>query len=135
MNILVAALAFLGLVAALYWWSSEAAARAKAERRAAIEPILPLIADAVFEANAADYPKVRGYYEGRPVLVAPHLDIVGLRKLPVLWLMVAFPGRYHVEGGLAVMMRPKNTEYWSPFDQLDVELPRPPGFPEHAVHT
>ena len=136
MNTLLAALAILGFVAALFWWSREGAAKAKLERRAAIDPILPLIDGAAFEENAADYPKVRGLYEGRPVLVAPHLDSIGVRKLPVLWLMVTFPGKYDIDGAgggaIAVMMRPRNTEYWSPFEQLDVAVPTPPGFPEHA---
>ena len=133
----IAALAILVFIAALFWWSREGAERAKAERRTAIAPILPLITNATFEENAADYPKVRGLYEGRPVLVSPHMDSIGVRKLPVLWLMVTFPGHYDVDGSgggaLAVMMRPRNIEYWSPFEQLDVALPRPESFPEHAV--
>ena len=64
--------------------------------------------------------------------IEPHTDSISVRKLPALWLQVSLRDELPVPATLDVMMRPRNVEYWSPFDQLAHELERPANWPPNA---
>ena len=82
--------------------------------------------------DARDYPVVSGHYQGREVRIELVTDSIAVRKLPSLWLIVTMRQALPVAASLGVMMRPRNVEYWSPFDTLAHDLERPASWPPAA---
>lgn len=104
----------------------------KADQLRQVQAVLPLLDGPSIVPQPRDYPHVTGRYRGREVRIEPHTDSISVRKLPALWLQVSLRDELPVPATLDVMMRPRNVEYWSPFDQLAHELERPAGWPADA---
>jgi hypothetical protein len=129
---IAAAVFLLAAVAALVWLQYRAILERRAERARFVAAILPLLDDARIDASAVDFPKVHGRYKGHTVLIEPHTDSIALRKLPSLWLLVTLREDLPLTASLGVMMRPRNTEYWSPFDRYPIAMQRPANWPDLA---
>jgi hypothetical protein len=117
-------------IAALIWTQVQDVRSRRAERARYVAGIVPLLDDPILRTIASDYPIVTGRYRGREVRIEPHTDTIGVRKLPSLWLLVTVREPLPVAATLGVMMRPLNTEYWSPFDTLTNDLERPANWPD-----
>ena len=128
------AVAFFILLAigALIWFQYRDVLERRAERAGYIEAVLPLLDAPEFTPSSVDFPLLTGRYQGHEVRIEPHTDSIGVRKLPSLWLLVTVREALPVGASLGVMMRPRNVEYWSPFDKLEHDLERPANWPEGA---
>lgn len=79
-----------------------------------------------------DYPELRGRRDGHAVELRLISENVNIRKLPALWLLVTVRRRLHAAGVFDMLLRPQNTEFYSPHGRLEHRLPTPPGWPEAA---
>ena len=119
-------------IAVLVWTQYRDVLRRRDERARYVADILPLLDDPKLTTSAADFPTVTGRYHGHEVRIEPHTDTIAVRKLPSLWLLVTVREALPFKATLGVMMRPRNVEYWSPFDRLEQDLERPAAWPEGA---
>lgn len=83
--------------------------------------------------GAAGFPTLKGNYQGYQVMLAAQVDTMAMRKVPPLWLTVTVIGRHPIQASLAVLVRPQNTEFYSPAWEWDNSFPIPPGWPQHAI--
>ncbi len=132
MSQLAVAFFMLAGVTALVWTQYRDVLRRRAERARYVADILPLLEQPVLTSSGVDFPTVTGIYRGHEVRIEPHTDTVAVRKLPSLWLLVTLRELLPVVATLGVMMRPRNVEYWSPYDKLSHDLERPATWPEGA---
>ena len=79
------------------------------------------------------FPMLKGSYNGYRVMLEAQVDTLSMRKLPPLWLTVTVIGRRRTHGSLDVLVRPQNTEFYSPAWDWDDTLPIPSGWPQHAI--
>lgn len=107
--------------------------RAAAHRRRAFENCRGLLGEAELVQEDGDYPRLEGRYRGLRVELRLVADNINLRKLPVLWLLVSVRCPLAVTGVLDVILRPQNTEYFSPAHRLPDRLPTPAHWPGQAV--
>ncbi|WP_206456290.1 hypothetical protein [Aurantimonas marina] len=119
--------------AALGWMYHRDRTRMIAHRRSVFEACRGLLDDAELSQDGADYPRLAGCRNGVPVELRLLADTIQLRKLPVLWLLVTIQQPVKVAGVFDMMIRPDNSEYYSPHDRLRTVLPTPVGWPDDAV--
>ncbi len=114
-------------------WSYRDASRARlALRLAKVAELERVLEQPRLEHRAVDFPVVTGRWRGMDARIELHTDAIVMRKLPALWLLVTLKTPLKIDGAIAVMKRPLNTEYWSPFDRLSDRLDRPGHWPEHT---
>ena len=126
------AIALVTALAVFGWLLRRDGLATKAGQLRYVQAVLPLLEVPSIIPQPRDYPYVTGRYRGREVRIEPHTDSISVRKLPSLWLQVTVRDELPVPATLDVMMRPRNVEYWSPFDQLAHELERPANWPPDA---
>lgn len=83
--------------------------------------------------EAFGFPTLRGRYNGYQVMLEAQVDTLSMRKVPPLWLTVTVKGRQRTHGSLDVLVRPLNTEFYSPAWEWNDTLSIPPGWPQHAI--
>lgn len=132
MNTIAAAFVILAAIAALVWTQYRDVLARRAQRNRYVAGIFPLVDDPQLITSAADFPVVTGRYRGHEARIEPHTDTISVRKLPSLWLLITVREALPIKATLGVMMRPRNVEYWSPFDTLTTDLERPVNWPEGA---
>lgn len=132
MHLELIALAVL-FVAALAWIYRRDRARVRAARAALFDRCLDLFDDRRLRQDAVDMPVLDGVYRGRAFRIVPIIDHINLRKVPSLWLLVTLRETVPYEGVLDFLVRPQNTEFYSPSADLPVMLPAQAGWPEHAA--
>jgi hypothetical protein len=127
----------IGLVAlsavALWAMHRRHRARVKADRAACFDDCLALFDDYRLKQDDVDFPVLEGRYRGFRARLEPVIDHIAVRKLPSLWLLVTIFGELPVDGTLDLLVRPQNTEFYSPSAGLPITLPLPPGWPSHAL--
>jgi hypothetical protein len=123
--------ASVGLLA-LVWSYRDASRSWLATRQAKVAEIEHVLDLSNLEHRAVDFPVVTGRWQGMDARIELHTDAIVMRKLPALWLLVTLKTPLNIDGAIAVMKRPLNTEYWSPFDRLPDQLTRPDHWPEHT---
>jgi hypothetical protein len=79
------------------------------------------------------FPVLVGTYRGFDIRLEPIVDHIGFRKLPSLWLAVAVAAPPRYSGAVDVLMRPQGIEFYSPFQDLEFDVPLPPGWPADVV--
>ena len=104
----------------------------RATRAAYVAPVLALLENPKSTPTAVDFPRITGRYKGHDVQIEPHTDSITVRKLPVLWIMVTLKEPLPLTASLDVMIRPRNLEYWSPFESFPIDLARPAHWPDTA---
>lgn len=104
----------------------------KRQRAAFFEDCLDLFSEARLAQDDVNYPVLEGRYAGHRVRLEPVVDHVVVRKLPSLWLLVTVFGDLPIKGTVDFLVRPQNTEFYSPSAGLPESLPIPPGWPRHA---
>jgi hypothetical protein len=77
------------------------------------------------EQNGIDFPLLEGIYEGHRVRLEPVIDHMAVRKLPSLWVKTTLFGELPIGGTIDFLVRPQNTEFYSPSDQLPLTLKIP----------
>lgn len=83
--------------------------------------------------DGIDVAVLEGRYRGHDFRVEPIIDHVNLRKVPSLWLLVTLRAPVPWRGALDLLVRPQNTEFYSPSAELPVALELPAGWPTHAA--
>jgi hypothetical protein len=121
------------LAGILVWMYRRDRARIKAARAGFFRDCLDLFDACRVTQDAVDMPVLDGRYRGHRVRVEPIIDHVNLRKLPSLWLLVTLRAPTPYGGVLDFLVRPQNTEFYSPSAALPVAIEPPPGWPAHAV--
>jgi hypothetical protein len=104
----------------------------KAERAAMFDGCIPLFDQHGIRQEGIDYPVLRGRYNGYDFKLQPIVDHVGFRTLPSLWLLVTLVGKTPYRGIFDFLVRPKNTEFYSPASQLEEDIVIPEHWPQHA---
>jgi hypothetical protein len=122
-----AAFAFL----ALQHWRQRSAVRAA--RGAIYDDCTGLIESPRIEQHGTQFPSLQGSYEGKRIRLDALIDSAGMRKLPSVWLQVNVLEALPIESTLDLLVRPQNTEFFSPSAQLPLRLEIPAGWPEHAI--
>jgi hypothetical protein len=105
----------------------------KMVRGAYFDDCRSLFADCRVEQNDIDFPVLEGIYEGHRVRLEPVIDHMAVRKLPSLWVKTTLFGKLPIGGTIDFLVRPQNTEFYSPSDQLPLTLKIPAGWPQHAL--
>ena len=83
----------------------------------------------VLQHDHAGYPSLLGSYAGHRAELRLVVDMIQLRKLPVLWLQATLHRPVAIGGVLSLMKRASNTEFFSPHGELDHHMRPPPGYP------
>ncbi|SFT93777.1 hypothetical protein [Sedimentitalea nanhaiensis] len=123
-----------GGVGALFWAHNRDRRRAIARRQSVFDNCRGLLKDAEKCGDGRGYPELHGQHHEHPVQLALINDTVQLRKLPILWVSVTLQRPLpHWPGALDIMIRPTNTEYYSPHSSLADGLPTPEGWDADAV--
>ncbi|MGH3345267.1 MAG: hypothetical protein ACRDPK_20850 [Carbonactinosporaceae bacterium] len=103
--------------------------RVRRERGRLFDRVMHLLDDARLHPDGLGFPTLTGSFHGHPVRLAPLVDTLAMRKLPVLWLLVTMRRPLRVEAPLDVLLRPAGTEFFSPNSGWLHELSPPDGFP------
>jgi hypothetical protein len=108
-------------------------ARKKAVRGSYFDDCRSLFGDCRVVQRDIEFPSLDGIYEGQRVRLEPVIDHMAVRKLPSLWLKVTVLGALPIGGTIDFLVRPQNTEFYSPSEQLPLTLKIPAGWPQHAL--
>src|SRR5215470_15403002 len=108
-------------------------AKKKAVRGSYFDDCRSLFQDCRVEQQGIDFPILDGSYGGHKVRLEPLIDHMAVRKLPSLWLKATVFGTLPIAGTIDFLMRPQNTEFYSPSTGLPISLRIPPGWPQHAL--
>jgi hypothetical protein len=108
-------------------------ARKKASRAAYFDDCRPLFEDCRVAQDGIDFPILDGRYQGHRIRLEPVIDHMAVRKLPSLWLKVSLFGALPIAGTIDFLIRPQNTEFYSPSASLPISLRIPPAWPQHAL--
>jgi hypothetical protein len=92
-----------------------------------------LLSDMVETRQDIGFPSLAGSYNGYRVKLDVQVDTLSMRKVPPLWLTITIKGREHIDGSLGILVRPQNTEFYSPVWEWDDTIANPPRWPQHAI--
>ena len=108
------------------------AVSAQAARAAVFDGCIDLI-DSPHVTPGREFGVLRGNFEGLPIKAALLADTLAVRKLPALWLMIDVVSPLVTWPVIDFLIRPSNTEFWSPAWALEHELIIPESWPQHAL--
>lgn len=128
--VLAIALAALGLVLLRRLWLANAA-RAKA-RAAYFSPLAARLDAPQTRLEPSGFPRLVARWRDRPFDLRALPDSLTFRKLPALWLPVTLTAPQPLSGETRILSRPSGQESFSTHADLPVQLPLPPGFPDHC---
>lgn len=132
-EILALGILFVGILIGMALWQS---VRTKKTRANILNGILPLFDTYRVTQDGSDFARLEGTYKGHTFKLELIPDMVGLRKLPSLWLLLTLQEKLPWRGSLDLLMRPQNIEFWSPSNQLGHTMTLPKHWPQHmAVNT
>jgi hypothetical protein len=124
----------LALFAVLFWMQQRRHRNQLREQRASMwQECLSLLQSPELIQDDIDFPLLQGHYRNYPVTLEPLADHVGYRKLPQLWLRATVKTTLPVAGVLDLLLRPENTEFYSPAWSLPISMPLPGSWPVHAM--
>lgn len=116
------------------WYVYRRDREAVRRRRASMfNGVLPYLQEPRLEQDDVGFPVLRGRYRGYDCKVEPVADHIGFRKLPTLWLLVTVRGRIRYSGIFDFLVRPENTEFYSPAHALSCRIDIPAPWPQYAV--
>ncbi|QAY96331.1 hypothetical protein CWB41_11815 [Methylovirgula ligni] len=108
-------------------------ARLRKSRAAFFDACLGLFEKPSVHENGAHFPVLSGGYEGFDIKIEPIIDDMSVRKLPSLWLKLWLSAPVPYSGALAVLMRPRGTEFYSPAFDLVSDVEAPAGWPKDVL--
>lgn len=82
--------------------------------------------------NTAGYASLKGIFNQTPLSLRVEVDNLTARKIPVMWLHIKLHNTPAINGSLDILVRPQNTEVYSPSWQWEQPIKPLPGWPEHA---
>ena len=126
---LLLALAGAGVLA---WLHRRHRRQLKARRARLFDAVLPLLDSYRVTQDDVVHPILDGRYRGYAIRLEPIIDQVAVRKLPSLWLLTTVFGPIPYAGAIDILVRPQNTEFYSPSASFDHPVATPPGWPVHA---
>lgn len=132
-DVLALGLLFVAILIGMYRWQ----VRRDRQRRASLfAGVLDLFETYRVTQTGTDYPRLEGRYRGHKFRLEAVPDILGLRKLPSLWLLATLESPLPWRGSLDLLMRPQNSEVWSPSSRFGHEFRPPESWPQHiAIRT
>jgi len=103
----------------------------KARRGAILDPVLGQFRDAEQKFDGAGIPSLDGYYGGQHLHIELIPDTMTIRRLPQLWVSVTAlqPIGRAAGAGLAILVRPSGSDYYSLTERMHHRLDLPVGFP------
>ncbi|MFD2739484.1 hypothetical protein ACFSUD_07895 [Sulfitobacter aestuarii] len=122
-----------GGIGTLGWIHHRDRRRASARRRSVFDDCRGLLDDAELKIDAQSYPELTGRFDEHSARLKLISDTVQLRKLPVLWLAVTLEERLPWTGTFDLMIRPSNTEFYSPHWNLAESIRTPDSWEPDAV--
>lgn len=129
--VLAIALAALGLVLLRRLWLA-GAARANA-RAAYFSPLAAHLDTPLTRLDPSGFPRLSARWRDRPFDLRALPDSLTFRKLPALWLPVTLTAPQPLRGETRILARPSGQESFSTHSNLPLQLPLPPGFPDHCT--
>jgi len=84
-----------------------------------------------YEGNG--FPIINGHYGGFDVQLNLIPDTIVMRKVPPLWLMVSIKANKQSTGTLDFIVRPQNSEFYSPGWRWDGLFKTPSNWPQHSI--
>ena len=105
----------------------------KRERESLFDDCLDLFEAYKVRKTPSGYPELVGRYKSVPFRLELIFDAAAFRKLPSLWLIVNLEAPLQTEGIVDYLVRPDNTEFYSPGWLLPMSLPIPESWPQHAI--
>lgn len=130
LDVIAVTAVFLVILCLMYRRNGRAVQRARAEM---FEDCVRLMASHRVVQDGMAFPRLTGEYRGYRVRVEAVVDQVCFRTLPSLWLLVTVEGELPHRGALDLLVRPRNTEFFSHLWSLPEALAIPNGWPQHAV--
>lgn len=121
------------LVGILWWMLRRDKQQVISQRARTFDHVLQLFDAPRISQDDVDFPVLEARYKGWQVKIEPIADHVNVRKIPCLWLLVTVLGRVPFRGSLDFLVRPQNTEFYSPAAKLPERLEVPAGWPQHAI--
>jgi hypothetical protein len=82
--------------------------------------------------NTAGYASLQGIFNQTPLSLRIEVDNLTARKIPVMWLHIKLRNTSATNGSLDILVRPQNTEFYSPSWQWSEPVKPLAGWPEHA---
>lgn len=83
--------------------------------------------------DKAKLPIIKGVFDGYNVSLNIVEDTLGWRKIPPLWLLVKVNAKVTGKGSLDYIVRPSNSEFYSPSWQWNGNSNVPDEWPQHAI--
>jgi hypothetical protein len=117
----------------LWLWHRNTRIRTRQVRSEMFGDCLDAIEHPVLEQDDVNFPILTGQYKGYSVRLEPVFDQMTFRKLPSLWMSLTVYRSIPVDGTFDYLVRPQNTEFYSPWSRLPYDLDIPHGWPPHAV--
>jgi hypothetical protein len=103
-------------------------------RRSAIfEPAYPLFDGYQVTQDRIDYPVLVGEYRKSRFHLDLIVDTLTFRKLPVLWLRISLLAPLPGTATLDILVRSQNAEFYSPANDLPIQLRPLAGWPADAI--
>ncbi len=122
---------FMGILGWMYFLNHRATRRG---RSGLLDQCAALLDHPEISRNEAGYANLEGRYQGFAVRMMLEEDHLGVRKIPSLWLHLVVKGKASVAGTLDMLMRPQNTEFYSPSWDWHGQVTPLPGWPWHAIY-
>ncbi|MCL5975529.1 MAG: hypothetical protein M1270_06875 [Gammaproteobacteria bacterium] len=82
--------------------------------------------------NTAGYASLQGVFNQTPLSLRIEVDNLTARKIPVMWLHIKLHNTSATNGSLDILVRPQNTEVYSPSWQWSQPIKPLAGWPQHA---
>lgn len=103
------------------------------KRRETFTNCLNLFSNVNIYQDDVNFPVLTANYKGLEVKLEPLVDHIAVRKIPSLWLLVTVKSPIPYSGTIDYLVRPQNTEFYSPSNNLDSALVIPQDWPQHAT--
>lgn len=117
----------------LWFWHRQTRTRTRRDRGEMFDDCLDTFERPVIEQDDVNFPVLTAQYKGQKVRLEPIIDQMTFRKLPSLWMSLTIYCPVPVAGTIDYLVRPQNTEFYSPWSRLPYDLDIPKDWPEHAV--
>ncbi|MFM9912881.1 MAG: hypothetical protein ACKVN9_05050 [Methylophilaceae bacterium] len=131
----IAQLSLAAAFCAVLWWMYHSHHRKTQTGRAKLlDDCVSLLQNPVLSLNEAGYAKLEGNFQGCRMRVMLEEDHMTMRKIPSLWLHVVAEAHRPIKGSLDILVRPQNTEFYSPSWDWNGKVQPLPDWPNHATY-
>ncbi len=107
--------------------------RMRRRRRGLLDACAPMLSDVALRHGGDDFPMLTGRVNGRALDVRLVSDAMTIRRLPQLWLQVTALEPLDIGSGLAALVRPNGSEFYSLTSQFEHTLAAPAAFPPEII--